>query len=114
MNIEEIQAQLEQAKRDRNKIDEEVKRLESQLKIQSFHVGQIFRLPNNPHPLCMITCDCRSGYILTIIGGGASGCFSSNFQNKPLTHGEMLDKLNELNAVYIGHFEDIFEEKSNG
>lgn len=73
----------------------------------SIYVGQVYKISNYKRMVVSI----GNGEGLTIVGESNSGCYSSSILTGSLPSNKLRDKLINLEAEYLGMFNDVFKEK---
>jgi hypothetical protein len=126
MSEQNLQAKWEQAVRDRDKINEEVKRLEKEIKEgnipEHIFVGQVYKVvtPSKMGASCgrsneylYMVATMSSGSPnegLTVVGRSA-GCHTHDLSNGCHYQEKLREILIENDAVYLGKFNEVFAER---
>lgn len=106
-----LQAQLEQAEKDRNKINDEIVRLRKEIMEgnipKTILVGQVYKTQSGTH---MIAALGENTIGLTSVGC-FPGCYTSVILIGSHTKEEIREVLVNKKAVYLGHFFDVFVKR---
>lgn len=109
----EVEAQLKQARIDKGKITEEVKRLEKILDEGNIpgevYVGQVYETLGSIQMVASLD----SGNVGLTSVGIWSGCYASSVLTGVLTYDALRKLLIQKKAKYLGEFNEIFTMKEN-
>lgn len=108
-----LQVQLEQAMKDRNKIDDEVKRLKKEIVggniPKTILVGQIYKVPD----ATLMVAALGPGIIGLTSVGVFPGCYSFAVLSGVYSKEGIREALIEKKATYLGHFFSVFTRREN-
>jgi hypothetical protein len=120
MSEQNLQAKWEQAVRDRDKINEEVKRLEKEIKEgnipKNICVGQVYKVEqlwgvNGEYLYMVATMSSGSPNMGLTVVGRSAGCHTHDLSNGCHYQEKLREILIENDAVYLGKFNEVFAER---